>query len=159
MQCLNHSSLISIMSQIDNRPQWLTLKYFWWQLLKFMVEDCDYIAEELDEHLKKSTRSYKDICMCLARAQKPGDAIHMIVGAASLMLNIPILMVYPVQSLDKHSGRISYEYKEMPSCAALARMIWRQYPIKLMFNGIDHYFPFIDDTIGLIANIGNPTVL
>ena len=147
------------MSQIDNRPQWLTLKYFRRQLLKFMVEDCDYIAEELDEHLKKSTRSYKDICMRLARAQKPGDAIHMIVGAASLMLNIPILMVYPVQSLDKHSGRISYEYKEMPSCAALARTIWRQYPIKLMFNGIDHYFPFIDDKIGLIANIGNPTVL
>ena len=28
-----------------------------------------------------------------------------------------------------------------------------------MFNGIDHYFPFIDDKIGLIANIGNPTVL
>ena len=124
-----------------------------------MVEDCDYIAEELDEHLKKSTRSYKDICMRLARVQKPGDAIYMIVGAASLMLNIPILMVYPVQSLDKHSGRISYEYKEMPSCAALARTIWRQYPIKLMFNGIDHYFPFIDDKIGLIANIGNPTIL
>ena len=97
--------------------------------------------------------------MRLARAQKPGDAIHMIVSAASLMLNIPILMVYPVQSLDEHSGRISYEYKEMPSCAALAHTIWRQYPIKLMFNGIDHYFPFIDDKIGLIANIGNPTIL
>ena len=102
MQHSNHSSLISIMSQIDNRPQWLTLKYFRRQL--FMVEDCDYIAEELDEHLKKSTRSYKDICMRLARAQKPGDAIHMIVSAASLMLNIPILMVYPVQLLDKLSG-------------------------------------------------------
>ena len=47
----------------------------------------------------------------------------------------------------------------MPSCAALAHTIWRQYPIKLMFNGIDHYFPFIDDKIGLIANIGNPTIL
>ena len=82
------------MSQIDNRPQWLTLKYFRRQLLKFMVEDCDYIAEELDEQLKKSTHSYKDICMRLARAQKPGDAIHMIVSAASLMLNIPILMVF-----------------------------------------------------------------
>ena len=104
MQHSNHSSLISIMSQIDNWPQWLTLKYFQWQLRKFMVEDCDYIAEELDEQLKESTGSYKDICMCLARAQKPGDAIHMIVSAASLMLNIPILMVYPVQSLDKLSG-------------------------------------------------------
>ena len=123
-----------------------------------MVEDCDYIAEKLDEHLKKSTHSYQDICMHLARAQKPGDAIHMIVSATSLMLNIPILMVYPVQSLDRHSGRISYEYKEMPPCGAMAHMTWSQYPIKLIFNGIDHYFPFIDDKIGLIANLGNPAI-
>ena len=123
-----------------------------------MVEDCDYIAEELNENLKKSTHSYQDICMRLARAQKPGDAIHMIVSATSLMLNIPILMMYPVQSLDKHSGRISYEYKEMPACGAMARTTWNQYPIKLIFNGIDHYFPFIDDKIGLIANLGNPAI-
>ena len=96
--------------------------------------------------------------MRLARAQKPGDVIHMLVSAMSLMLNIPILMVYPVQSLDKHSGRISYEYTEMPPCLAMARMPWSKYPIKLMFNGIDHYFPFIDDKIGLIANLGNPAI-
>ena len=112
MQRLNHSSLTSILSQIDNWPQWFTLKHFRRQLLKFMVKDCDYIAEELDEHLKKSTHSYQDICMHLARAQKPGDAIHLIVSATSLMLNIPILMVYPVQLLDRYSGHISYEYKE-----------------------------------------------
>ena len=64
-----------------------------------MVEDCDYIAEEQNENLKKSTHSYQDIYMHLASVQKPGDAIHMIVSATSLMLNIPILMVYPVQSL------------------------------------------------------------
>ena len=123
-----------------------------------MVEDCDYIAEELNENLKKSTHSYQDICMHLTRVQKPGDAIHMIVSATSLMLNIPILMVYPVQLLDKHSGRISYEYKEMPAYGAMARTTWNQYPIKLIFNGIDHYFPFIDDKIGLIANLGNPAI-
>ena len=127
-------------------------------MLKFMVEDCDYIAEKLDEHLKKSTRSYQDICMHLTRVQKPGDVIHMIVSATSLMLNISILMVYPVQSLGRHSGCISYEYKEMPPCGAMARMTWSQYPIKLIFNGIDHYFPFIDDKIGLIANLGNPAI-
>ena len=37
-------------------------------------------------------------------------------------------------------------------------MTWSQYPIKLIFNGIDHYFPFIDDKIGLIANLGNPAI-
>ena len=46
----------------------------------------------------------------------------------------------------------------MPPCGAMARTTWSQYPIKLIFNGIDHYFPFIDDKIGLIANLGNPAV-
>ena len=96
--------------------------------------------------------------MRLAKAQKPGDAIHIIVSATSLMLNIPILMIYPVQSVDRNSGRIFYEYKEMPPCGAMARTTWSQYPIKLIFNGIDHYFPFINDQIGLIANLGNPAV-
>ena len=40
----------------------------------------------------------------------------------------------------------------------MAHMTWSQYPIKLIFNGIDHYFPFIDDKIGLIANLGNPAI-
>ena len=158
MQHSNHSSLTSILSQIDNWPKWFTLKHFWRQLLKFMVKECDYISKELDEHLKKSKCSYQDICMCLTKAQKPGDAIHIIVSATSLMLNIPILMVYPVQSLDRHSGRIFYKYKEMPPCGAVAHMTWSQYPIKLIFNGIDHYFPFIDDKMGLIANLGNLAV-
>ena len=123
-----------------------------------MVDDCDYILEELDDHLKKLTTSYQDICMRLAKAQKPGNAIHFIVSATSLMLNIPLLMVYPVQTLDKHTGRISYEYKEMASSSALSRKIWSQYPIKLIYNGIDHYFAFINNKIGLIANLGNPVV-
>ena len=123
-----------------------------------MVDDCDYLLEELDDHLKKSTRSYQDICMRLSKVQKPGDAIHLIVSAASLMLNIPLLMVYPVQTQDKHAGCISYEYKEMASCSALSHKIWSQYPIKLIYNGIDHYFAFINDKIGLIANLGNPVV-
>ena len=93
--------------------------------------------------------------MWLAKVQKPSDAIHFIVSAASLMLNILLLMVYPVQTLDKHTGHISYEYKEMALCSALSQKIWSQYPIKLIYNGIDHYFPFINDKIGLIANLGS----
>ena len=146
------------MSQIDNRPPWVTLKHFRRQLLKFMVDECDYLVEELDEHVKKSKRSYKEICMRLAKAQQPGDAIHLLVSATSVMLNIPILMVYPVQTLDRNSGRISYKYNEMAPCGAMSRSNWTQYPIKLIFNGVDHYFPFINDKIGLIANLGNPAV-
>ena len=147
------------MSQIDNRPQWVNLKYFCRQLLRFMVDECDYLVEELDEHVKKSKRSYKDICMRLAKAQAPGDAIHLLVAVTSLMLNIPILMVYPVQSLDRNTRRISYEYNELAPCGAMSRSNWSQYPIKLIFNGVDHYFPFINDNIGLIANLGNSAVV
>ena len=159
MQHSHHTSLSTTLSQINNKPPWYTVKLFRHQLLKFLVEEADYILEELDEHLKKSTRSYQDICMHLAKVQKSGDAIHFIVSAINLMLNIPLLMVYSVQTVDKHTGCITYEYKEMALCTALSRKIWSQYPIKLMYNGIDHYFAFINDKIGLIANLGNPVVI
>ena len=97
--------------------------------------------------------------MCLTKAQKPGNAIHFIVSATSLMINIPLLMVYPEQTVDKNTNRVTTKkYKEMALCHALSRKIWSQYPIKLIFNGIDRYFPFINDKIGIIANLGNPAV-
>ena len=96
--------------------------------------------------------------MHLAKAQKPGDAIHFIVSATSLMINIPLLMVYPEQTVDKNTNRVTVNYKEMASCHALSQKVWSQYPIKLIFNGIDHYFLFINNKIGIIANLGNPAM-
>ena len=96
--------------------------------------------------------------MRLAKVQKPGDAIHFIISATSLMINILLLMVYPEQTVDKNTNCVTFNYKEMASCHALSQKIWRQYPIKLIFNGINHYFPFINDKIGIIANLGNPAV-
>ena len=96
--------------------------------------------------------------MHLAKAQKPGNAIHFIVSATSLMINILLFMVYPEQTVDKNTNSVTFNYKEMASYSALSQKIWRQYPIKLIFNGIDHYFPFIYDKIGIIANLGNPAM-
>ena len=103
-------------------------------------------------------RSYQDICMHLTKVQKPGDAIHFIISATGLMINIPLLMVYPEQTVDKNTNCVTFNYKEMASCSALSQKTWSQYPIKLIFNGVDHYFPFINNKIGIIANVGNPAV-
>ena len=67
-------------------------------------------------------------------------------------------MVYPEQTVDKNTNRVTFNYKEMALCGALSQKIWSQYPIKLIFNGIDHYFPFINNKIGIIANLGNPAM-
>ena len=96
--------------------------------------------------------------MHLAKAQKPGDAIHFIISATALMINIPLLMVYPEQKVNKNTNRVTFNYKEMASCTALSQKTWSQYPIKLIFNGVDHYFPFINGKIGIIANLGNPAM-
>ena len=96
--------------------------------------------------------------MRLAKVQKPGDATPFIISATSLMINIPLLMVYPEQTVDKNTNRVTFNYKEMALCHALSQKIWSQYPIKLIFNGIDHYFLFINNKIGIIANLGNPVV-
>ena len=120
MQRSHNTSLSAILSQIDNRPSWYTVKHFRCQLLHFLIDDYNYIVEELDDQLQKSKRSYQDICMHLAKAQKPGDAIHFIVSSTSLMINIPLLMVYPEQTVNKNTNRVTFNYKEMASCGALS---------------------------------------
>ena len=120
MQRSHNTSLSTILSQIDNIPSWYTVKHFRRQLLHFLIDDCDYIVEELDDQLQKSKRSYQEICMCLTKVQKPGNAIHFIVSATSLMINIPLLMVYPEQTVDKNTNHVTFSYKEMASCCALS---------------------------------------
>ena len=67
-------------------------------------------------------------------------------------------MVYPEQTVDKNTNCVTFNYKEITLYGALSKKIWSQYPIKLIFNGVDHYFPFINDKIGIIANLGNPAM-
>ena len=52
--------------------------------------------------------------------------------ATSLMLDIPILIVYPVQDKDKYTNRVGYTFQEM-SASSLSMPNWINYQIKVGF--------------------------
>ena len=107
------ASLQSILSQIDNVPDWYTPQLFRRQLFQFFMEECNFLVEELADKLKNTKYSYYELCDRLGHGQKVGDGIHVVVASASLMLAIPILIVYPVQDKDRYTNRITFTFEEM----------------------------------------------
>ena len=121
------------------------------------VEARDYLIEKLHDKIKNTKYSYRELCDRIGHGQKVEDGIHVVVTGASIMLDIPILLVYPVQDKEKYTNRISYSFEEM-AASSLSMPNWINYPIKLVFNGIDQYVPFISTQIAKVANAGNPIV-
>ena len=151
------ATLRSILSQIDNVPDWYTTQLFRRQLFQFFVEEREYLLEELQDKIKNTKYSYLELCDRIGRSMKVEDGIHVVVAAASIMLDIPILIVYPVQGKDRHTGRVGYTFEET-SASSLSMANWIDYQIKLVFNGVDQYVPFISTQIAKFANAGNPIV-
>ena len=152
-----YASLRSILSQIDNLPDWYTPQLFRRQLFKFFVEEREYLLKELQDKIKNTKYSYYELCDRIGHGLNVGDGIHVVVAGASLMLDIPILIVYPVQGMDQNTGRVGYTFEET-SASSLSMANWINYQIKLIFNGVDQYVPFISTQIAIVSNIGNPIV-
>ena len=127
-----YASLRSILSQIDNIPDWYTPQLSRHQLFKFFVEEREYLVEELQDKIKNTKYSYYELCDRIGRGMNVGDGIHVVVASASLMLDIPILIVYLVQGKDRNTGRVGYTFEET-SASSLSMPNWINYKIKLCF--------------------------
>ena len=92
-----NGSLQSILSQIDNVPSGYKVGDFSKQLAHFVVENHIYLSKTLSLHLRKMDMSYADMANRLIEEKSPGTLVDFVVAAASVMLDIPILMVRPTQ--------------------------------------------------------------
>lgn len=152
------ATLMSILHQIDNRPDWYTTKMFRRQIFKYMVDNADFLREELLEQLKLTKFTYIEICERVGNGKRMEDAVHFVVAVCSVMLQLPIVLVYPIQNKDNRSRLVTYSFKEVPACQTLAKPNWQEYPVKLVFNGVDQYVPFIQHSIANVTNMGNPAL-
>ena len=150
----NLALLQSILSQIDNVPLWYKVRNFSKQLLYFIVENHVYLKEKLDIHLQKMNVSYKDMSMRLYDEKELGNSIDSVVVAVGVMLDIPILMVWPTQHKVMETGCVYYEFHEIKMCEEDKQLPANLHKIWLMFNGIDTFIPFIKKEIGNIVNMG-----
>ena len=150
----NLASLQSILSQIDNVPLWYKVRNFSKQLLYFIVENCVYLKEKLDIHLRKMNVSYKDMSMHLYEEKELGNCIDFVVAMVGVMLDIPILMVRPTQHKVMETGHVYYEFHEIKMREEDEHLPANLHKIWLMFNGIDTFIPFMKKEIGNIVNMG-----
>ena len=150
----NLALLQSILSQIDNVPSWYKVRNFLKQLLHFIVENCIYLKEKLDIHLRKMNVSYKDMSMLLYDEKELGKCIDFVVAVAGVMLDISILIVQPTQHKVMETGHVYYEFHEIKMCEEDKHLPANLHKIWLMFNGIDTFIPFMKKEIGNIVNMG-----
>ena len=149
-----NGSLQSILSQIDNVPSGYKVGDFSKQLAHFVVENCIYLAETLSVHLHKMDMSYVDMADRLIEERSPGTSVDFVVAAASVMLDIPILMVRPTQHKVVKTGRVYYEFHEIRAMKSEQHLPVHKHKIFLMFNGIDTFVPFMKTKIASILNVG-----
>ena len=83
-----------------------------------------------------------------------GNCIDFVVAAAGVMLDIPILMVWPTQHKVMETGRVYYEFHEIKMREQDEHLPANLHKIWLMFNGIDTFIPFMKKEIGNIVNMG-----
>ena len=81
------------------------------QLLIYIVDNRETLVNDLGVHLNKTKKSLQQICFDLLEDNDLNYAIDFIISALSVMLEIPILMVCPIQHKSK-TNEIYYSYQE-----------------------------------------------
>ena len=79
------------------------------EVLQLLVETPKSCAEKLEKHLEKTTRSYKKLCQDLYNERDINCGTDFYMGAASILLDMPIMLINPKQ-VKLQGGRIAYNF-------------------------------------------------
>ena len=142
---------------LDNAPAWFKVKHLKNQLLIFIVDNRETLVNDLDVHLNKTKKSLQQICFDLLEDNDLNYTIDFIISALSLMLEIPILMVHPIQHKSK-TNEIYYSYQEIFPTEEQKNNTSANSKICLIWNGIDTFVPFLNISIAEIYNLGVPAM-
>ena len=91
------ANFVSLLKCIDNVPAHYTVQDFAREVLQLLVETPKSCAEKLEKHLEKTTRSYQKLCQDLYNEEDMNCGTDFFMGAASILLDIPIMCIKPRQ--------------------------------------------------------------
>ena len=74
-------------------------------------------------------------------------------GAASILLDMPIMLIKPKQ-VKLQGGRIGYNFWQEYLLEEDKNLQVKDFKICLVFNGINHYAPFYPKELGNLINTG-----
>ena len=102
------SSFVSLLKSIDNIPAYYRVEDFAFEVLQLLVNTLEACAKELTAHLHKTTRSYKKLILDLANEEEMNAACDFYLGAASMLIQKPIMLIKPKQ-VKLAGGHVRYE--------------------------------------------------
>ena len=123
-------------------PVWLTVYInFSYKIIKWLLINLD--------HLRKTVRSYRTLCKELLQEWTMN-------AAASMHLQIPILMVKGKQLKSQRTHKVYYEfYREFCLEQDQPRSL-HDFQIRMAFNGVTHYTCFFRTNLAKLINDGKP---
>ena len=99
----------SLLTCIDNVPGHYKVEDFSREVFEALVNTPDYYCHKLQCHLNKTERSYQRLLLDLAAGADMNAACDFYLGAASLHLDMPIMLIKPKQCTDRR-GMVYYEF-------------------------------------------------
>ena len=103
-----YAAYTSLLTCIDNVPGHYKVEDFSREVFEALVNTPDYYCDKLQCHLDKTERSYQRLVLDLAAGANMNAACDFYLGAASLHLDMPIMLIKPKQRTDRR-GMVHYE--------------------------------------------------
>ena len=151
------SSFVSLLKCIDNVPAHYRVEDFAREVLQLLVNTPEACAKELKAHLHKTTRSYKKLILDLANEEDMNSACDFYLGAASMLIEKPIMLI-KLKQVKLARGCVKYEFYQEYLLESNRNLQDKDFKIRLIFNGVNHYAPFFPKELGDVINTGYKTL-
>ena len=117
----------------------------------------DYYCNKLQCHLDKTERSYQRLVLDLAAGADMNAAFDFFLGAASLHLDMPIMLIKPNQRIDRR-GMVHYKFYQEFLFPEDEERSPKEFKIRLVYNGVNYYVPFYSKELAEVILDGDPVM-
>ena len=148
----------SLLTCFDNVPSHYKVEDFCREVFKLLVNTPEYCCEKLQRHLDKTGRSYQQLVLDLAAGTNMNAACDFYLGAASLHLDLPIMLIKPKQRTDRR-GIVHYEFYQEYLFPEDENRQRKDFKIQLVYNGLNYYAPFYGKELADLILDGDPVML
>ena len=153
-----YAAYTSLLTCFDNVPSHYKVEDFSREVFELLVNTPEYCCEKLQPQLDKTERSYQWLVLDLAAGAAMNAACNFYLGAASLHLDQPIMLIKPRQCTDR-CGIVRYEFYQeylFPEDKDRAK---KEFKIRLVYNRVNYYAPFYGKELVDLILDGDPVML
>ena len=147
------SSYQSLLFCLDNVPVTYGKEQLRDAVVELLITQPKRCATELNTHLQKTTRSYKQLVLELIEGKEMKAGIFFYFAATRMVLGKPILLIRPTEHI---SGTLMpyYTFDEEYCIPQDQNIASQDFKICLMYNGWNHFTPFYPRHVAEIIRKG-----